>query len=382
MKTLTIRNGVRLAAAAVAAFTLSTAAFAAVPASLKGLMYIGTLDQKLLVIKEDTGDIAGEIPLGGIPRTTVLSTDGTKVHIITTKMDVETVDLVSRKVISSFSLADPRTSPRMMRNAGGRSFSGIAVDPNGRYIYTGLQVTVKELDQFRIDPPQFVTIDLQEKKIAKSVPFPKGYDQGFGFAATYKISPDGKLLYVFDEDIVVFNLADLKELDRIALAKPEYPGASPYRLAASDDPNDEPGIVTSIFTSVDPVVHKETLGMAKLNLTTKKVEYAPIGPAFPMVGFMLTPDRKLGYSLMVNKTGANRESEWWVWDIAQQKVIRKAPVTPRINFRPGISSDGKTLYLFGGGSTIEFWDADTLTAKPMLYLNKDSTTNLINIAAR
>jgi DNA-binding beta-propeller fold protein YncE len=382
MKTLSIRDGWRFAAAAVAALALSATAFAAVPPSLKGLMYIGTLDQKLLVIKEDSGDIAGEIQLGGIPRTTVLSADGTKVHIITTKMQVETVDLLTRQVITSFPLADPRSSPRMMRNAGGRSFSGIAVDPGGRYLYTGVQVTVKEIDQYRLDPPQFVTIDLQEKKIAKSIPFPKGYDQGFGFGATYKISPDGKLLYVFDDDIVVFDLSDLHEVDRIALAKPEYPGASPYRLAASDDPNDDPEIVTSIFTSVDPIVHKETIGMAKLNLTTHKVEYKPIGPAFPMVGFMLTPDRKLAYSLMVTKAGANRDTEWWVWDVEKQTVIRKAPVTPRINFRPGMSSDGQTLYLFGGGSTIEFWDANTLQAKRMLYLNKDSTTNLITIAGR
>ncbi|MEQ1883484.1 MAG: hypothetical protein ABL967_00355 [Bryobacteraceae bacterium] len=368
--------------AALLALGLSASALAAVPASMKGLMYIGTLDSKLLAIKEDSGDIAAEIQLGGIPRTVVLSTDGTKLHLITTKMQVETVDLVARKVISSFSLADPRTSPRMLRNAGGRSFSGIAVDPSGRYLYTGIQVTVKEIDQYRIDPPQFVTIDLQEKKIAKSIPFPKGYDSGFGFGATYKVSPDGKLLYVFDEDIVSFNLADLKEVDRIPLAKPEYPGASPYRLQAADDPNDEPGTVTTVFTSVDPIVHKETLGLGKLNLATKKVEYAPIGPAFPMVGFMLSPDRKLGYSLMVTRPGANRETQWWVWDINQQKVIKTESVVPRINFRPAMSSDGSMLYLFGGGSTIEIYDAKTLQAKKMVYLNKDSTTQLITVAGR
>ena len=55
-----------------------------------------------------------------------------------------------------------------------------------------------------------------------------------------------QLLYVFDDDIVVFELATLKEVDRIALAKPEYPGASPYRLQASDDPNDAPGEVTAV----------------------------------------------------------------------------------------------------------------------------------------
>jgi hypothetical protein len=352
------------------------------PTSLKGLMYVGTLDHKLLILNERSGDIVGEIPLDGIPRTTVLSADKTKLHIVTTQMQVETVDLAARKVISSFPLSDGKSSPRMARGAGGRAFSGLAVDPAGRYLYATISLTVKEIDQFRTDPPQFVQIDLQDKKISKALPFPKGYDQGFGFSATYKISPDGKLLYVFDGDIVVFELATLKEVDRILLNEPEFPGASPYRLTASDDPNEEPGMVTTVFTSVDPIVHKETIGLGTINLNTRKVDYHAIGPAFPMNGFLLTPDHKLGYSLMINRTGANRESEWWVWDIAAQKVIKKVPVPPRISFRFGMSSDGKMIYLYGAGSTIEFFDADTLQSTKLLYLNKDTTTNLIVLAGK
>ncbi len=181
---------------------------------------------------------------------------------------------------------------------------------------------------------------------------------------------------------MVFDLATMNEVDRIALAKPEYPGASPYRLAASDDPNDDPGVVTTIFTSVDPIVHKETLGLAKIDLATHKVDYEPIGPAFPMVGFALTPDRKTGYSLMIERTGGNREAEWWVWDIASHSVVKKVPVPARISFRLGMSSDGKKLYLYGAGSTIEFFDADTLQSTKLLYLNKDTTTNLIVLAGK
>src|SRR5215472_13617076 len=249
-----------LLGAAILAATCGVNGFAQKPTSLQGLMYVGTLDKKLLIIKEATGDIVGEIPLGGIPRTTVLSADKTRLHLVTTQLEFETVDLASRQVVSSFPLSDGKSIPRMVR-AGGRNFSGLAVDPGGRYVYTTMKVTVKEIDQYRNDPPIFVKIDLQDKKIVQSMPFPKGYDDGFGFAATYKISPDGKLLYVFDDDVVVFDLSDLHEVDRIELAKPEYPGASPYRLAANDDPNDAAGVVTNVFTSVDPAVHKQTIGM-------------------------------------------------------------------------------------------------------------------------
>ena len=99
-----------------------------------------------------------------------------------------------------------------------------------------------------------------------------------------------------------------------------------------------------------------------------------------MIGFMLTPDRKLGYSLMINRTLGNREAEWWVWDIPSHMVIKKVPVPARATFRCGMSSDGKKLYLYGAGSTIEFFDAATLQSTKLLFLNKDTTTNLIVMA--
>jgi DNA-binding beta-propeller fold protein YncE len=366
----------------LAAAVTAAAAIAATPESLRGLMYVGTIDQKILVVKEENGEIVAEIPLSGIPRSTARSADGLKIHVVTTKLVVDTVDLVSRKVISSFPLSvpDSKSNPRMLRGSGGGGFSGIAVDPSGRYLYTSVQPVVKDLDQYRTDPPQFVMIDLQEKKIAKTMAFPKGYDQGFGFLASYKISPDGKMLYVFDDDIVAFDLATMKEIDRIPLARPEYPGASPYRMTASDEPNVDPMVVTSVFVSADPIVHKETIGIANLNLATRKVDYTPVGPAFPMIGgLMLTPDRKMGYTLMVTRAGANRETEWWAWDIAQKKVIRKSPVQPRPNFRTAISGDGKYLYTYGSGSSLEVYEAATLQFKRVIDLKKDTTTGYITL---
>ena len=349
-------------------------------ASLKGFMFVGTLDKKLLVINESDGNVAGEIQLDGIPRTTVLSADKTKLHIITTEMQLDTVDLAARKVVSSFALSDGKSLPRMIRGAGGRNFSGIAVDPGGRYLYTTLKVSVKEIDQYRNDPPVFVKIDLQDKKIVQTMAFPKAYDQGFGFAASYKISPDGKLLYVFDDDIAILDLSDLHQVDRIELSIPEYPGESPYRLAASDDPNEPSGVITNVFTSVDQVVHKETLGIATLNLTTKKVDYTPVGPALPMVGFVLSPDHKLGYSIMAYGVEPNRTVEWWTWDIAARTVIKKEPILGRHTMRIGLTSDGTKLMVYGAGSSIEYYDPKTLKSTKLLYLNKDTTTNVITLA--
>ncbi len=369
------------------ALILTAAAWTAAAANL---MYIGTLDKKLLVIDEDKGEVIDQIALGGIPRSTVLAPDHKMLYIVTTQMLLESVDLTTKKVVSSFSLSDARSRPRMQAsspdiiNLGGNSrFTGLAIDPTGKYLYTTMRSVVKDVDQYKVEMPQFVAIDLATKKIAKTWPFPKSMDGGFGFGATYKVSADGKLLYVFQEDILVFDLDKFQEVDRIPLSQPDNPGMTPYRLAADQDSFDAPNKVTSVFTSVDNVVHKGTLGVASIDLTTRKVDYFPVGPLLPMNGFQLSPDRKRGYSVMpIVGTGGNRQTEWWVWDIEKHSVIKKQAFDTRPTFKFAVGGTGKNLYLYGAGSTLEIWDAETLTSKKLIYLNKDTTTNLITIASR
>lgn len=374
---------------AILAAALCSTAFGQM-ASSGQFMYIGTLDKKLLVIDENKEDVVDTISLDGIPRTTALSADRKKLYIFTTQMLLETVDLENRKVIGSFSLADPRSRPRIQATApnrvligGNTRYTGIAVDPTGRYIYTTMKIAIKDIDEYRIEPPQFVAIDLQEKKISKTWAFPKGMDQGFGFDATYKVSPDGKLLYVFQDDVLIFDLNTFQQVGEIAMAQPPYPGASPYRLAADEDNNDDPNTVTSVFTTVDPIVHKGTLGMAIFNLNSRKVQYFPIGPLLPMMGFVVSPDHKRGFSVMQKiADGENRETEWWVWDIPNHSVIKKKTFDSRPTFKFGVGGDGSKIYLYGAGSTLEIFDANTLESRKLIYLNRDTTTNLITIAKR
>lgn len=352
------------------------------------LAYIGTLDHKLLILDEDKEAVAGEIQLGGIPRTVALSADQKQLYIINTQMTIEIVDLAARKVTGTIDLSDEHSKARVTAIArnwfngeGGQGrFSGITVDPNGRYLYSTLRMITKDKNEYHLDPPKFVVIDLESKSVVKMFDFPKEYDTGFGFRATFKVSPDGKSLYVFDDDIMIIDLNTFTIVDRIPLAKPPYPGASPYRLTAGDDPYDGPGTVTSLFVSVDPIVHKGSLGLASLDMATRKVTYAPIGADLPMIGFMVAPGKKLGYSVMYYGAAGNRVTEWWTWNLQTHRVINKAPLESRPTFSFGISGDGNKLYLYGAGSTLEIFNAHTLKSEKLLFLDKDLTTRLVTLA--
>jgi hypothetical protein len=69
-------NGVVMKKILAIALGIALAGLIAGPAAQAGqLMYIGTLDKKLLVIDEDKEEIVDQVPLGGIPRITALSAD-------------------------------------------------------------------------------------------------------------------------------------------------------------------------------------------------------------------------------------------------------------------------------------------------------------------
>ena len=334
-----------------------------------GVMYLGTWPNKILVIDEARQQVTDEIRLEtGTPFQIVLSQDHKKLFVLTTKMGIEVVDLATRKVTSHFDLNGPNS----------RVFPlGAAADPEGRFIYTTLRTAVKEVDRYKIEKAKFAVIDLEQKKVTKTFDFPKEYDQGFGFLSNYKISPDGKLLYVFKEDILIFDLSTFKQVGKIELSKPLYPGLFALNLRGDDDPNEEPGFVTSVFNATDPVVRRSIFGIARINLATKNVDFTPIGPAAPMNRFLLTPDRKKGYTVTFNGQGGNRRTEFWVFDVAARKVIKKLEFQSRSRFSFAVSGDGKHLYIYGAGPTIEIYDADTLNLEKTITLDGDAITQLL-----
>jgi hypothetical protein len=338
------------------------------------LIYLGTWPNKILVISEAEQKVVDEIILrSGPPLQVELSKDKKKLFVLTTRMSIEIVDLASRKVTDSFSL-----------NEGNRTIFplGAASDPQGRFIYATLRTATKEVDRFKVDKAKFAVIDLEQKKIVKTYDFPPEYDQGFGFLAGYKVSPDGKLLYVFKNDILIFDLSNFKQVDKIELSKPLHPGLFPLNVRGDEDPNEEPGFVTSVFNATDPVVRRSIFGIARINLATKAVDFTPIGPAAPMTRLFLTPDRKRGYAVAFSGQGANRRTEFWVFDISARKLLKKLEFESRSRFNFAVSGDGRKLYIYGAGATIEIYDAETLRLEKTIALEGDAITQMLVLRPR
>jgi hypothetical protein len=335
-------------------------------------LYVGGWPRDLIVIDEAKIAVTDHIKLQtDVARTLWLSHDKKKLIAATTRdTGIETIDLASRKVVSSFTLGDVNHKVRI---------GGGALDPTDRYLYLSVTQADKKIDRFEIDKPKFAVVDLVEKKITRSVEIPKEAS-AFGGRGQLKVSPDGKYLWVFRDNIYIFDTADFKLIETIELARPTFPGMETIFLSPADDPHDAPGMMTAIFNSTDPVVHKRMWGIARINLATRKIDFTPVGPAVPGVaGLRLSPDRKTGYTVTISGDHGDRLCEFVVIDMTATKIVKRAQFPGRTRFATGLTSDGKNIIIYGAGNTLELYDSKTLQLVKSLDVNADMTTSLVAV---
>ncbi len=345
--------------------------------SARGQMFIGAWPHHVLVLDEDKQEVVDRIDTGSdVPMQLLISTDRKKVYVFTARdSNIVTIDVATHKVADTFKLDSGGVQYRI---AGG------AVDTDGKYLYSIVVPTIKKIDRFDQDPPKFIVVDLAQHKIVRSSDFPKEEDHyglgGLYVAYALRISPDNKFLYMFKNDILIFQTSDFKLVDTIALAKPSYPGVQTVSLNLVDDPYEAPGTVTSLFVAADPVVHRPVFGIATVDLNKRTVDFRPVGPHItPMMSLWVTPDRSTGYTVSMTGSQGNKRSEFWVFDMKTNKLIRKSEFDGRRRFDLALSPNGKMLMIYVAGFQVECYDPQSLKLTKTIDLNADSTSNMVMV---
>jgi hypothetical protein len=333
-------------------------------------IYLGAYPNSLLVFDEAKGKVVDRIPLStGLPTSLRLSQDRKTIYVTTNDHSgVEVIDVATRKVTNHFVLNTPTKIYR---------FNGGVPDPDGKVLYTVTEELDKLMDRCEVSKPKYTVIDLAQQKITKTVDIPREDENanvgGFGRGG-FEISPDGKFLYQFRDKVVILNSADFKVVDKIELAKPDYPGMENIGFGGRLDSISEPGHQISLFNSADPVVHNRVFGIARFDLGTRQVNFTPIGPApAGMAGLQIAPDHKSAYTVIANGMHGNKRCEFWSFDLSNDHITKTAEVPCRTRFSFGMSGDGKKLYIYAAGFEIEVYDAATLKYERTWDLNNDVT---------
>lgn len=333
-------------------------------------LFLGAYPDSIIVFDEAKGQIVDRVVLStGLPTSMRLSEDRKKIYITTNDHSgIEVLDVATHKVTDHFVLNTPTKRFR---------FNGGVADPQGKVFYTVTTEMNKLKDRDEIGKPKYTVIDLAQQKIVKTFDIARedeNANAGYYGRAQFEISPDGKYLYQFRDKVVILNTDDFKVVDRIDLAKPDFPEMENVGFGRALDSISEPGEYISLFNSADPIVHNRVFGIARFDLRTRQVDFTPIGPApGGMAGLQVAPDKKTAYTVITNGAHGNKRCEFWAFDLATNHITRTAEVPCRSRFSFGMAGDGQKLYFYGAGYEIEVYDAATLKHERTWDLNNDIT---------
>jgi hypothetical protein len=312
-----------------------------------GTIYLGSYARKIVVVDEATEKPVAEIPLKtGLTWGVRLSRDATRFFVQTADQEhFEVIDLANRQTIDTFTLSD-----------GDKHVRALAFDVDSQHRFMVLVArTVRKLsDRFEIGAPEFIQYDLKEHKVVRTVPWATDPEPQY-YYLSLRFSPDGKLLYVFSNEILIYDTATMKQIDSWDLSLPNEPGLGRFDLGSMDEANDEPGYFTALFGMDDRVQKRRLLVVGRVNLGQKRIEFFPVGPAPDrgQVSFALAPDRKHGY-VLVDEIGHH---ELWTIDIAGKRRESQVQFGGRPRMALRSSSNGKILYIYQAGNTIDLYEA-------------------------
>jgi len=326
-----------------------------------GTIYLASYGKRIVAIDEATEKMAGDIPLkGGLPWSMRVSRDRTRFFVQNADQEhFEVIDVATRQTLDTFTLSEGDKKVRAL---------AFDVDPENRMMVLVTRTVRKLSDRFEIGTPVFIQYDLKEHRVVRTVPWATDPEPMY-YYLMLRFSPDGKMLYAFSHEIVVYDATTLKQLDSWNLSLPSEPGLGRFDMGSMDDSNDEPGSFTGLFAMEDAVQKRKLLGIGRVELGQKKIDFFPIGPSPDRgdVSFAVAPDRKRGY-IMIEEIG---QHELWTVDLARRRLESRVEFKGRPRLALRTSSNGKLIYLYEAGNTIDLYDAAGFKYLRTITLDED-----------
>jgi WD40 repeat protein len=196
--------------------------------------------------------------------------------------------------------------------------------------------------------PAVLVFDLATEKVVKEIEIPRGCTNiFFGY--------DGSEFYVTGRDVFVYDPKTGKQVNFLGLAHPTTTGVDPQISLNIWRLHDQSGMAMILVGSLATVNNLPYQGYYTIDLRKKSTEgsmrlVTDIGPLYNQFSAVVSPDRKY-YYMVLNKVEKR--------DFATNRLLATADVD-KSYYTIQISSDGKKVYLGGGGDTILIYDTATM----------------------
>jgi DNA-binding beta-propeller fold protein YncE len=313
------------------------------PAFGKDILLQGMLHNKFNVLDGDKDEIIATIETRGkkVTNFTWDPKDLDKVYCITDwGQQIEQLDLAGKKVVRTFRLGGGGVKVRAL---------DIELNPAHPNLLYALSLRQRWLSDEIVDmTPAVLVIDLTTEKVVREIEIPRGCTNiFFGY--------DGSEFYITGRDVFVYDPMTGKQVNFLGLAHPTTTGVDPQISLNIWRLHDQSGMAMVLVGSLATANNLPYQGYYTIDLRKKSTEgsmrlVTDIGPLYNQFSAVVSPDRKY-YYMVLNKVEKR--------DFATNELLATADVD-KSYYTIQISSDGKKVYLGGGGDTILIYDTGTM----------------------
>ena len=325
-------------------------------------MYVGTYASEIHVVSEEDFSVVATIPAqAGIPGGLLATPDGSMLVAPTIDYEwVERFDVANRESIDRFTMSSGNTRVRIR---------SMAVHPDGRHAVIMARRYQKLRDRWDIGDMELFLYDMEEQRRLQDVPWPGGEPQET--RSSFEYSEDGEHFFFFTDEVHVYDTETYTEIDSWDYSGELDEGmGEDFRFGFSYTPREEPGWYAGFFRVSEDIQDRTVIGFARANPIERRVEARVLGPAEmgPQGSFALAPDRTRAYALR------QEVGNYQLWAIDLETAEARHVVfegRPRMSLE--VSSNGRFLYIYAAGNTIDVYDAETLQLRHTIELDADMT---------
>ncbi|MBF8259726.1 MAG: hypothetical protein HW377_2100 [Actinobacteria bacterium] len=335
------------------------------PALGKDILLQGMLHDKFNVLDGDKDEIVATIETRGkkVTNFTWDPRDLDKVYVVTDwQQQIEQLDLAGKKVVRTFRLGGGGVKVRTL---------DIELNPANPNLLYALSLRQRWLSDEIVDmTPAVLVFDLTTEKVVKEIEIPRGGTNiFFGY--------DGSEFYVTGRDVLVYDPVTGKQVNFLGLAHPTTTGVDPQISLNIWRLHDQSGMAMILVGSLATANNLPYQGYYTIDLRKKSTEgsmklVTDIGPLYNQFSAVVSPDRKY-YYMVLNKVEKR--------DFATNRLLATADVD-KSYYTIQISSDGKKVYLGGGGDSILIYDTETMKLLKRLDTPGDSVLTNFRVQKR
>lgn len=297
--------------------------------------YIGY--EIIQVVDGDSDAIVADIPVDGWLRETDFSADKKYLYAVSQRHLIHKIDLAEKRVVSTIDVSG---------QGWDRFIYGFDLAPDGNTAYVNLVSRTTRRGEAVVAAPMLAQIDLANGQILRSIEVP--------WSSVMLVSvKNATNIYVIGKDIVKIDVSgdEMKTIGTYPMFEKKW-----NILPLWDYTRENGGVFIGGYYT------PEFMGLVSIDANTGEITDTPLdGPPVFAYSVMRSPDKKKAYAVM---------DELTIIDLEKRSYEAILPIPGGTHYAISVSSDGKKIYVSGGGSTTTVYDA--ISFKPIKVLQMES----------